>query len=158
MKIELSKTKIKKQQFSHVLKLLGVNFPKTFYELLKCNDGGYPNPDSFIYFDQDFDERIGGCIAAFLPLSENLYGNLLSIHKNPPEFFPNGLIAFAEDGGGNFICFDYREGKDNDNPPIVFWNHAADIGKDVSLIENSFDEFVNSLKSGKEVEDILKNQ
>ncbi len=72
--------------------------------------------------------------------------------KSPPEFFPEGLIAFAETGGGDSICFDYRESRDNPNPPIVYWDHEADAGKDVSFISKDLKSFLSMLKEPEDVE------
>lgn len=83
-------------------------------------------------------------------------GSLLSTFNSPPEFFPEGLVAFSEDGGGNYICFDYRQGKKNSDPSVVFWNHEAEIGKDVSFVAINFEVFLSMLKSEEEIEEELK--
>lgn len=64
--------------------------------------------------------------------------NILELQNDPPEFFPEGLVAFGENGGESLICFNYREGKDNLNPLIVHWNHEADIGQDVPSFVSNF--------------------
>jgi|LakMenEpi03Aug12_release.lakeMendotaPanAssembly.Ray.scaffolds.fasta_scaffold30667_3 hypothetical protein len=70
--------------------------------------------------------------------------------QNPSEFFPKGLIPFAPDGGGNYVCFDYRHCKEN--PPIVFWHHGFEEGKDVFYLADSFEEFISGLKSEGEID------
>ena len=84
-------------------------------------------------------------------LKEESY-NIVQLNQTPPEFFPKGLVAFGEDGGGDFICFDYREGKDNPNPPIVYWRHDANEGEDVSFIAKDFETFIGMLKSEDELD------
>ena len=76
---------------------------------------------------------------------------ILDAIKNPPEFFPKGLIPFSQDGGGNYLCFDYRNYKEN--PPIVFWHHAIEENEGIFYLANSFEEFINSLKSEEELDD-----
>ena len=130
---------------------IAVSFPENFKTLISEYDGESPNQECLDFYDTNNNKNISTS-AHFLSFKERWYGSLLSTYQNPPEFFPKGLIAFAEDGGGNLICFDYRKGKDNANPPIVFWNHEADIGKDISFIADSFDEFLSMLKSEEEIE------
>ena len=64
----------------------------------------------------------------------------------PIEYrFEDGLIPFGENGGGDMICFDYRNDKTTDNPPIVIWNHDMGLKHRVVFIANNFDEFINML-------------
>lgn len=132
-------------------KKIDISFPKVFIDLIQNYDGGVPDKDIFSYFDIRESKFCMNCIGSFLCINSNQYGDLLSTYLDPPEFFPEGLVAFAEDGGGNLICFDYREGKDNQNPPIVYWNHEADIGQDVSFVAKDFETFIGMLKSDDEL-------
>ena len=64
----------------------------------------------------------------------------------PIEYrFEDGLIPFGENGGGDYICFDYRNDKTTDNPPIVIWNHDMGLKHRVVFIANNFEEFINML-------------
>ena len=78
------------------------------------------------------------------------YEYIVDEFNNPPEFFPQGLISFAPDGGGNYICFDYRNCKEN--PPIVFWHHEVEENEGVFPLADSFDQFIDSLKNEEEIE------
>jgi hypothetical protein len=60
------------------------------------------------------------------------------------------ILPFADDGGGYFICLDYRYS--NSNPKIVLWIRDNPEAHDLTLIADSFDEFINSLKSEDELE------
>lgn len=58
--------------------------------------------------------------------------HLLHFEDSPPHtnivgrgfplrgILPKGVIPFAEDVGGDLLCFNYRE--DYDHPPIAFWS------------------------------------
>lgn len=59
--------------------------------------------------------------------------------------FEDGLIPFGENGGGDMICFDYRNHLNTDNPPIVIWNHDMGLEHRTVFIADSFEEFVNML-------------
>lgn len=131
-------------------KKLGILFPPLFKEIIRFHNGGTPQKDSFYYFDEFLFRKTGSGIGGFIPLVHDQYSSIESLAFSPPEFFPEGLIAFAETGGGDFICFDYRQGKDNSDPPIVYWSHGADIGKDVSFLAKNFEEFLKMLEESEE--------
>ena len=133
------------ERIKYVEETIGVKFPKSYRELIKRCDGGYPIKDEFDYYDEDFEEVLPGSVGGFLTLNEVQGIGLLKLFYSPPEFFPEGLLAFGDNGGGNFVCFDYREGKDNPDPPIVYWSHEAEDGKDVSFIAPNFDAFIKML-------------
>ena len=143
--------------------------PTAFLDLLKIHDGGDIEYD-FNYFDVDCNSIMQGCIGTIYGINTinskipnknfdhlstdyynqkeffTTYNNLIDGYYHPPEFFPKNIVPFARDGGGNFVCFDYRSNPKTNNPPIVYWNHEADIGKDVSFIAKNFDEFISMLK------------
>ncbi len=143
--LELSDRKVSEERVVFVEKQIGIKFPHSFVDLVKEHDGGYPIPNLYKYHDIFLGRDSSNCLGAFLTLGESEYLDILKDYKNPAEFFPNGLIAFADDGGGNLLCFDYRQGKDNLNPPIVFWNHEANEGEDVSFVAKDFETFLGML-------------
>lgn len=59
--------------------------------------------------------------------------------------FEDGLIPFGDNGGGDMICFDYRDNSDTDNPPIIIWNHDMGLKHRTVCVANSFEEFANLL-------------
>lgn len=130
---------------------LQVTLPKKYNELLSMCDAGVPINTDFEYYDVSHEITIQQDMGGFLGIEDNIY-NIINTFKNPPEFFPEGLIAFAETGNGDFICFDYRQGKDNFDPQIVYWNHEACIGKDVSFVASNFEEFLGMLKEPDELD------
>lgn len=110
-----------------------------------CDDVTLVKSD-FKYYDIAFQDVWWSGIGCFLDLNESSSSGLLEMFLSPPEFFPEGLVAFADTGGGDFICFDYRDDKVNLDPPIVLWRHGADVGKDVSFIAKNFEAFLEMLE------------
>jgi hypothetical protein len=151
----------------NLLKKFLFKLPKKFIDLLKISNGGYINYD-FNYYDEYFNEVLGSGISEIYgiacegPKIKNKnydqqeiltsYHDLINNYNTPPEFFPQNLLAFGSNGGGNCICFDYRSDQKTNNPPVVYWNHGADEEKDVSFVANNFEEFIKMLKEpeGKE--------
>jgi hypothetical protein len=158
-----------------ILKTFPFKLPKEFNELLKISDGGYVDYE-FNYYDMYFDQVIemgigeiyGICTPStkmrnknYDPYSNRYYDqheffitdhDIINHYNNPPEFFPKNLVAFGCTGNGDQICFDYRSDPKTDNPPIVYWNHEADIGQDVSFVANNFVEFIRMLKEPEDDE------
>ena len=152
MKIEDGYGSFSLERVRFINEKIGVSLPLLFIEMMKDNDGGFPEKNIFSFQDVRKNKVRLKCIGSFLSFNENQYGDILETYLDPPEFFPKGLVAFGEDGGGDFICFDYREGKDNPNPPIVYWSHEANEGEDVSFIAKDFETFIGMLKSEDELD------
>lgn len=131
-----------------------IKFPQEYINLVRFHDGGTLEKNIFIY--QKEREVDANGIGFFLPWRKEtleLEGEyIIDQINNPPEFFPKGLIPFAPDGGGNYICFDYRNCQEN--PPIVFWHHEVEENEGVFPLANSFEKFVDSLKSKDELEQL----
>ncbi|CAO5676950.1 MAG: hypothetical protein HEEMFOPI_02058 [Holosporales bacterium] len=129
-----------------------IEFPDLYKKIAMEYDGETPDQDCLDFFVPELN-RIISTSVHLLSFKKRWYADIIEIFYDPPEFFPQGLIAFAEDGGGNYICFDYRTCKKN--PSIVFWSHEENIGEDVFFIADSFEDFINSLKSEEEMEALL---
>ena len=133
-------------------KNLLIEFPSKYKKLVNFRDGGLLGKDLFFYEHEKIRRR--NCVGNFLCWSHDemysYYTYFENVYNDPPEFFPKGLIPFAPDGGGNYICFDYRNCREN--PPIVFWHHEVEENEGVFPLADSFDEFINNLKSEDEVD------
>ena len=124
--------------------------PRSFIYYVRFYDGCTPKKSDFKYID--FGEKPNiGCIGAFIPIKHDGYSSILQTFQDPPEFFPHNLVAFAEVGNGDLVCFDYRNNPKTDNPPIVYWNHEAQEGRDVSFVAKDFEEFLSILKEPEDL-------
>lgn len=79
--------------------------PQLYYDLMMVCDAGAPLKTDFDYYDYSHKCKMPQALGCFLGLEDKEY-NIVKSFLNPPEFFPKGLIAFAETGGGDYICFD----------------------------------------------------
>jgi SMI1/KNR4 family protein SUKH-1 len=141
---QTSKTKIDKIQSQ-----LNINFPLAYINFLLKNNGGLPEKRYF-----EFDQKGGrekGCINQFYGLDlvkcGKDYYDLLTIYNIyvPTRRIPNNFIPIAGDPGGNQICIATKG-------EVYFWEHEYEVDEDkepnmenMSLIANSFDQFINSL-------------
>lgn len=134
-------------------KKIGRNFPLSYKKIAAEYNGAFSKgKDAFKFFNNltQGDSIYGlGLLHA--------YGDVDSVTEtmewswaNKPESFPNGLVSFSRDGGGNLICFDYRSDPTTNNPPIVVWHHEGRPGtnEEISPVASSFDEFLDLLYEG----------
>lgn len=137
---------VSKNRIIEVENELGIFFPNKYKQLISVYNGGPPIYRCFNYFDNYKKELIIGSID-MLPLIDR-EDNVVETLIDPPEFFPKGLVPFADDGGGDLTCFDYRNCKEN--PPIVFWVCGDNEGEDVHFVANTFEEFINILHESED--------
>jgi hypothetical protein len=132
---------------NRVAEILGVTFPASFVEIAKLYHGGEPLKDSF-HVNYPRIGQIEGCISTLLSFAaDNPYphSNMLYINQNPPDCFPEGLVMFGEDAGGNYMCFDFRANRSTPEPPIVYWSHESREGEDIFYLAATFTDFLNML-------------
>lgn len=117
---------------------LGVVFPPAYRNcLIRCG-GGRPIMNSFSLIDPDIGE-MESCVGVLLAMTADNTEGLVQTNEALEGRIPPGVVAIADDGGGAFICLDYRSG----SPPVVaYWSYDS---IDVVLLSSSFEEFLRSL-------------
>ncbi|MDA7980817.1 MAG: SMI1/KNR4 family protein [Pirellulales bacterium] len=130
---------------------IGNRFPDDYRDFAKSYSGGLPNETDFEFADAET-ETFHASVGEFFTLSPDDDRNLVRWMERT-EFLPSGLVPFAGDGGGNYICFDFRSG--SNSPSIVFW-HSGRRGLDseVSLVAKTFSDFVELLHEPDDDEDL----
>jgi hypothetical protein len=137
------------QVFNEVEKEIGYKLPESYKHMIKDCDGGWPYYSRFKYYDIGLEDIWGAAIATFLKFSSRAREGFMDVFRNPPESFTKGVIAFANTGNGDYICFDYRG--DKDNPSVVYWNHECPEDSDISPLAPSFEEFIDMLEPYEEI-------
>lgn len=139
-------------------KTLGVKLPSAYVEFITKHNGARLERDYFNYCDVNTKHQISDSIA-FYDVTDILWIERTDLLNSMEDcgtlqhpYFEKGLVPFGGNGGGDSICFDYR----NDPmewPPVVFWSH--DVWGDserVSFIANTFEEFVEMLHEPEELD------
>ena len=93
-----------------------VKFPQEFKSEIVEHNYGSPNPNSF-----DTEHLKGKSFGRMLDFNLDREDNILDEYNLIKNNLPPYVFPFAGDAGGNYLCFDYRNG--SDNPTIVFWDH-----------------------------------
>jgi|GEM_PF-563388 len=101
-----------------VEKRIGFSFPEAYKECVIKYHGARPVQK---LFDIENDQRVFG---KFFDYDESNNITLLKCYINETDeesgVFPLGVVPFADDPSGNYICFDY--GENLENPKVVFLN------------------------------------
>ena len=122
--------------------LFGVKYPATYRQLIREFSGSYGDVDFRVDRPSPgFDYCSVGLILSLLPCSsESVYGTL----STWPEHDLSGrIIPFGVDGGGNYVCFDYRE---SEVPQIVLYFHELPGEDGIMRVCDTFDEFLGRLR------------
>jgi hypothetical protein len=133
---------------------LELKLPKSYRIFLLKYNGGEPIKNVFFYKE---DKTNGSIIDRFFGLVSNKYENLLVYLRTYRERIPLNMIPIAYDPGGNLILISV---KSKDRGKIYFWDHEMEVDdgetpdySNLTLIADSFDEFIEGLYSIDEVSD-----
>lgn len=152
-----------KASIAVVERALSVTFPHLYLETVKKFNGGSPINNIF-----DTDKSSERVFSNLLSFNLDSKYSILSDWEDNKERMPNGVIPFAVDPGGNYICFDYRS---TTEPSVVFWNHEENFVlnakdemeypevdaeyklHDIEFVAPDFFEFLSILHREEEVEE-----
>jgi cell wall assembly regulator SMI1 len=147
---------------------LGIILPKEYVAFISKHNEASIFESDFDFFDPNRGGRKNGDSIAFIRFEE-IESDIKSLLKQTTEdendpnpfkfyhYFDRWLIPFGEDGGGDFICFDYRKDRTTNDPPIVVWNHDMGLEHRVVFIANNFEEFVGMLYESEDAKEDRKN-
>lgn len=126
--------KVNLSVFEAIQENFNIVFPKEYKDIVLNNDGATPSP------------RIinGTLINNFIPVNPEETYNISKSCETLKANIPTNVIPFAQDAFGNYFCFDFRKNKGN--PSILFYDHETDNSDSLSIICNSFVEFLELLE------------
>lgn len=113
---------------------LDIKLPKDYIDCVMVNNAGYPDKFNF-----DMEKEKGKVFEYLLGISKDDEDNIIDVYLECKDDLPKGVIPFARDAFGNFICFKYT---DLDDYEVVFYNHE---NQGIYFVSNSFSEFINKL-------------
>jgi hypothetical protein len=156
------------ERIADVQRTHGIRFPNAFLDIVRACDSGQL-PDAYFTinlpgFDTPLEFGIGQLLSFRAPMRRDIRERMLwepnawrgvyespwtsieDIIDDPPEEFDRGLIAFAQTGAGDLICFDWRKGKSDPDPPIVIWLHEFTDDEPVVPVAPNFKTFLDNLQ------------
>ncbi len=127
-----------------VEKSFEVKLPLQYREFLQKHNGGYPEPDGFLFKD----ESDGSSVDRFLGIDVGDHSNLEKYLVTYKNRIPKNLFPIAHDPGGNLVLI----GLSGDElGKIYYWDHEREADgwepdmSNVHLIANDLDEFLRKL-------------
>lgn len=126
----------------HILRgaelLLGVNLPSDYWQCVQIHHGCCPNPDCFRTESQG--QPWYGSLGVLLSLDpyarENVFDAIHGLSLD--DQLPRWVIPIAADGGGNYLCLDYRTEAGRANPKVVFWFHEVGGEEGIMPVAETF--------------------
>lgn len=105
--------------------VFGVRFPADYRECLRVNHGAQPKQDEFEAGAPG--DRWEGNVGQLLTLDPRRPGNMFAVLADlaVDDQLPELVLPVAEDGGGNFLCLDYRADPSRSEPAVAFWFHEV---------------------------------
>lgn len=122
------------EDIKYIESTLGIKLPEDYIECVMVNNAGYPDKFNF-----DIEDKRGKVFEYLLGISKDDEDNIMDVYFRCKSDLPKGVIPFARDGFGNYICFKYTT---IDKYEVVFYNHD---NQEIYFISNSFLEFINKL-------------
>ncbi len=130
-------------------------FPKTYRAFLIEHNGGETDKKIFLFKKEPANGSVLDRLFGVIP---NNYLNLLLYIRNYKKRIPDNCIPIGADPGSNLILLSV---KGSDRGKIYFWDHEMEADTDqgeipdysnLTLIADSFDEFINNLKREDEID------
>ena len=126
-------------------KKIKIKFPEKFVQIIEKYNGENINGKELYKTKSGKERGFGG----FLNFNEGAeydeflktFNDLVKHHK--PSFPKKGVYPFSRTGGGDYLCLDYRQNKEN--PKVVYFTHDTFYGEEYETIAESFDEWFESL-------------
>jgi cell wall assembly regulator SMI1 len=140
------KPPVDNQAIDALERTLGVKFPPDFRRVIQRCHGGVPVERSAFHYEDPSIGTTGSGIGALMTLYPDDTDGILTTLRllSIDEQLPDKVIPFADDGGGDMMCLDYRE--DPDHPKVVYWSHEEEKDKSIIFLADTFTEFLAMLK------------
>jgi hypothetical protein len=156
LNVDSDQGEISKCALESVEKRFNIMLPEEYISFITKHNAAYLKTDVFDFIDPNLCGRKSSDSFFFANAEKICYKiGLLQAdnHEWPLEYqFEDGLIPFGDNGGGDKICFDYRNNKITSDPQVVLWMHDMGFEHRVVFLANNFEEFINMLHEPKEDE------
>jgi len=142
--IKNNKGPISASEIDNLEQRLSIKLPAKYRDFLEEYNGGYPEPDGFLFKD----ESDGSSVDRFFGLHLGMHHNLEKYLDTYAGRIPKNLFPIARDPGGNLVVIGLSGDEKN---KIYFWDHEREADgyepdmSNVHLVANGFDEFLGLL-------------
>lgn len=130
---------LSEEEIRRVEEALGVRFPTDYRDCVQHCHGGKPHPNMFWFDDPDIG-NMGSSLGVLLSFNPDDSENILDTYRRLSPFLPPSIIPFADDGGGDFMCFNFHQPGPSS---VAYWHHGEE---DVVPLSDSFSSFLDLLR------------
>lgn len=126
--------------------LLGVHFPADYRDCVRHNHGAQPTLGEFEAGAPG--DRWEGSLGELLTLDPRAPHNVFAVLAGlaVDEQLPGFVVPIADDGGGNFLCLDYRADNSRTHPTVAFWFHEVGGADGIVYVAAHFAAFLAMLR------------
>ncbi|MGE7186632.1 SMI1/KNR4 family protein [Peribacillus sp. NPDC006672] len=117
-------------------KAFDIEYPDDYKICVMKYNGGFPEPNIF-----NFSEGQQGVFNDLISFTDNDI-NIEMFYERFSGPTLKGIVPFARDPFGNYLCFDYRN--NHSSPKIVFLNHEEET---LLLVCDTFNDLLKQLYS-----------
>ncbi|MDZ5783371.1 SMI1/KNR4 family protein [Marinococcus luteus] len=135
MEWKYCKKQITENDLYELESLFKIELPREYKKILRECNGGRPRFN--VYDSLTEKERM---VKGLLPIGEEYNNNPLQVKDLLEKKSLERLVPFAEDPGGNYLCFKYINTAAA--PKVVLWEHETNNTEEVA---DSFEEFLGKL-------------
>lgn len=126
---------------------LGHRFPDDYREFL-MRYAGSSNPDESEFRVTDSrGDTWGTGVGVLLGVNPAEPDSIVSAYEDLAEQLPDGVVPIIDDGGGDFVCLDYRHGPD---PSISYFAHERPPEENIIRLAPNFSAFLDLLTEPEE--------
>ncbi len=136
---------LERERIQELEKKLKIKFPEKFVQEVEKYNGESVNGKE-LYKTKSGEER---GFTGFLNYNNDAkYDEFLKTYNDlvkycKPSFPKKEVYPFSPTAGGDYLCLDYRQNKEN--PKVVYFTHDTFYGEEYETIAESFDEWFSSL-------------
>ncbi|MBH5319428.1 SMI1/KNR4 family protein [Paenibacillus sp. GSMTC-2017] len=106
-----------RESIAKVEKKLGVSFPDEYITIVMNYNGSCPTPCLYKIYGKETGNAYKKIFGYLIPYGLQDRPNFLEEYTVLKKMLPKNVIPFADDPGGDYICFDFRS---SDEPKIVY--------------------------------------
>lgn len=145
-----AKPELTDEEIRRVEKELGLGFPEDYRDIVRQHSGAVPTRTDFTYRHPVTGKLRGDGLAHLLPLRSEEKSSVLAVMGWLGDQLPERVVPVGGNGGGNYICLDYRRGAP---PGVSLWLHEETIEGCLVPLAGSFTEFLEMLSDPQDDEE-----
>ena len=143
--LENSSETLTEAEYQNIITEYNLKLPNSYKEFILKNNGGYPNLELYESENEEFIlDSFYALKRGYELMSDEVMSSLFAInsHQELENNIPNYLYPFANNINNHNFCLSMRE----EDFGSVYITYLDTRKNNITLVSNSFSEFINGLK------------